>query len=116
MSEYAQLSPRPRSLPSVTDVVRTNHGKLYVNITFTEAGKPLEVFATLGKADPCNRANLEALSRIASVLLRAGVAPADIAEQLRHLLCCPVWTNGVQVLSIPDAIGQVLERHSEKAL
>ncbi len=113
MSAFVQLSPRPASVPSVTDVVRTMHGKLYVTITFDEDQRPFEVFAILGKADSCNCANLQALSRIASVLLRAGVAPIEITKHLRHISCCPIWTNGVQVESLPDAIGQVLNRYSE---
>ena len=112
MSKHAEIRPRPRSVPSVTHVVRTMHGKLYVTVTFDESEMPFEVFVTLGKAGPCDRANLQALSSIASVLLRAGVYPTDIARQLRHLSCCPIWSEGAQIESIPDAIGQVLERCS----
>ena len=41
---------RPTSVAGVTDLVRTGHGNMYVNITFDEEGNPFEVFTTLGKA------------------------------------------------------------------
>ena len=49
---------RPTSVAGVTDLVRTGHGNMYVNITFDEDGKPFEVFTTLGKAGGCDSANL----------------------------------------------------------
>ena len=49
-SEILAPRARPLSVRGVTDLVRTGHGNMYVNITFDDTGKPFEVFTTLGKA------------------------------------------------------------------
>ena len=79
-SNEAQPAPlvrrdRPASVLGVTDRVRTGHGNMYVTISFDEDDKPFEIFTALGKAGGCDSANLEAVSRLASLALRAGIAP-----------------------------------------
>ena len=102
---------RPASILGVTDRVRTGHGNMYVTITFDEDDKPFEVFTALGKAGGCDSANLEAVSRLASLALRAGIAPDQIIEQLRGITCCPAWDDGNLIRSAPDAMASVLANH-----
>ena len=103
---------RPRSVQGVTERVRTGHGNMYINITYHD-GKPFEVFSTLGKAGGCDSAQLEAISRLASLALRSGIAKEQIVEHLRGITCCPAWDDGTLVRSAPDAIALALSRQAE---
>ena len=103
---------RPKSMQGVTDLVRTGHGNMYVNITFDEDSKPFEVFSTVGKAGGCDSANLEAISRLASLALRSGIEPDKVINHLSGITCCLSWDNGVPVRSAPDGIAKVLRRHA----
>ena len=83
---------------------------MYVTVNFDDADKPFEVFGALGKSGGCDSAQLEAVSRLASLALRSGIGPENVIEQLRGITCCPIWDNGVQVNSSPDAVALALER------
>ena len=102
---------RPVSMSGVTDRVRTGHGNLYVTVSFDDDGKPFELFTNLGKAGGCDSANLEAVSRLASMSLRAGIEPGEILGHLQGISCCPAWDSGTQILSAPDAVAHVLRTH-----
>jgi ribonucleoside-diphosphate reductase alpha chain len=65
----------------------------------------------LGKAGGCDSAQLEAISRLASLALRSGVEIKDVIEQLRGITCCPAWDSGTLVRSGPDAVALALQRH-----
>ena len=99
--------PRPRAVSGTTTRVRTGHGNMYVTVN-THEGRPFEVFASQGKAGGCESAQIEAVSRLVSLLLRSGVSPESITAQLEGLTCCPIWDNSVLVRSAPDAIALVL--------
>ena len=102
---------RPTSVAGVTDLVRTGHGNMYVNITFDEEGNPFEVFTTLGKAGGCDSANLEAVSRLVSLALRSGIDPDAITHHLQGITCCPAWDGGTLIRSAPDAMAHALSNH-----
>ena len=106
------IKDRPRSVQGVTERVRTGHGNMYVNITYYD-GHPFEVFSTLGKAGGCDSAQLEAISRLASLALRSGIAKEQIIEQLAGITCCPAWDDGTMVRSAPDAVALALRRQTE---
>ena len=102
---------RPSVVKGVTERIRTGHGNVYITINFDDQDRPFEIFATLGKAGGCDSAQLEAISRMASVSLRSGIDPMRVAEQLRGITCCPAWEEGVLVRSTPDAVALALSRH-----
>jgi ribonucleoside-diphosphate reductase alpha chain len=56
---------------------------------------------------------LEAITRLISLSLRAGVDPASIVEHLTGISCCPVWDAGTLVNSPSDAVAIALGRHLE---
>jgi ribonucleoside-diphosphate reductase alpha chain len=105
---------RPRERPAlvrgITERIRTGHGNIYITINFDEADQPFEVFATLGKAGSSDSAQLEAVARLVSMALRAGVDPEEVVAQLRGITDEPVWDSGVLIRSAPDALAHALAR------
>ena len=101
---------RPRQIHGITERVRTGHGNMYVTVNMDSDGLPFEVFGAMGKAGGCDAALLEAVSRLVSLALRAGIEPSEVTRQLRGITCCPAWDDGVLVGSGPDAVALVLDK------
>jgi ribonucleoside-diphosphate reductase alpha chain len=101
---------RPETLFGFTTKIKTGYGQLYVTVTEFE-GKPFEVFATIGKSGRSTTAKTEAIGRLVSLALRAGVTVDKIVDQLKGIGGeHPIFQDGGLVLSIPDAIARVLEK------
>ena len=102
---------RPPVVRGITERVRTAHGNLFVTLNYDEDGLPFEVFAALGKAGSTESAQLDAIARLVSMALRAGVDPNQIIDHLKGITDEPVWDSGRLVRSAPDAVALVLSRH-----
>jgi ribonucleoside-diphosphate reductase alpha chain len=101
--------PRPGVVAGETRRVETGCGNMYVTINTDEEGRPFELFAQIGKAGGCAASQTEAIGRLISLSLRAGVEPRAIAKQLRGVRCpSPAWNHGEKVFSCADGIGQAL--------
>jgi len=104
------VKQRPETLDGFTTKIKTGLGHLYVTVTEFE-GQPFEVFATIGKSGRSTTAKTEAIGRLVSLALRAGVKVNEIVDQLKGIGGeHPVFQDGGLVLSIPDAISRVLEK------
>lgn len=106
----ARVIDRPETLEGFTTKMKTGLGQLYVTVTEFN-GQPFEVFATIGKSGRSTAAKAEAIGRLTSLAFRAGVTVDKVVDQLtgiggEH----PVFQEGGLVLSIPDAIGRVLQK------
>jgi ribonucleoside-diphosphate reductase alpha chain len=109
----AEHTIKPRKRPAVvsgkTPKVETGCGHMYVTVNNDDAGEPFEVFAQIGKTGGCASAQTQAITRLASLALRSGVDPKEIANQIQGIRCpIPKMIKGVTILSCPDAIGKVL--------
>jgi len=101
--------PRPGVVAGETRRVETGCGNMYVTVNTDEEGRPFELFAQIGKAGGCAASQTEAIGRLISLSLRAGVEPRAIAKQLRGVRCpSPAWNHGEKVFSCADGIGQAL--------
>ncbi len=106
---------RPETLTGKTYRIRTGYGNLYITINEDEQGNPFEVFAQIGKAGGFFAGQAEAISRLVSLALRSGIEIHELIDQLKGIRGPQVsWSEGGMILSLPDAIGQVLERHLTK--
>lgn len=113
------LKIHPRKRPDVvkgfTYKIKTSYGNLYVTINEDEKGEPFEIFTHMGKSGGFFAAKAEAISRLVSLALRSGVSARDITSQIKGIRGpSPIWGEEGIVLSLPDAIGQILERHMKK--
>jgi ribonucleoside-diphosphate reductase alpha chain len=105
--------PRPDVMEGATLRMGTGCGNVYVTINENGIG-PFELFAQIGKAGGCAASQTEAIGRLISLSLRAGVEPHAIAKQLKGVRCpSPAWNQGQKVFSCADAIGQALARYLE---
>ncbi len=112
----ARISPRKRPdvMQGSTYKITTAYGNLYVTVNEDEHG-PFEVFSQLGKAGGFFGAQTEAICRMISLALRSGIGLQNVIEQLKGIRGPdPVFHNGERILSLPDAIANVLENHLKR--
>ncbi|MFZ2039937.1 MAG: ribonucleotide-diphosphate reductase subunit alpha, partial [Desulfobacterales bacterium] len=110
MGFMTAVKQRPETLEGFTTRMATGMGHLYVTVTEYE-GRPFEVFATIGKSGRSTTAKTEAIGRLVSLALRSGVEVTEIVKQIKGIGGeHPVFQKGGLVLSIPDAIGRILEK------
>jgi ribonucleoside-diphosphate reductase alpha chain len=103
---------RPHRLCGRTFKMSSPLGDCYVTINDDENGRAFEVFCTLGKAGGAATADAEAVGRLISLALRSGIPMPAVRDQLRGISSDrAVGVGPNKVLSLPDAIGQALERY-----
>ncbi len=104
---------RPEITTGMTQKIETGCGHLYVTINSDKKGA-CEIFTQMGKVGGCASAQLEAIARLTSLLLRSNVKVSAIARQLKGIRCpSPMWNNGEIVTSCADGIAKSLEMFLE---
>jgi len=82
---------------------------LYITINADSEGNDFETFIKMGKQGSCINSYCEAIGRLASVILRAGLGKEIIIKHLRDIRCpSPIEIDGKQILSCADAIAHAL--------
>jgi ribonucleoside-diphosphate reductase alpha chain len=110
-----EVRSRPSELRGVTRKIDSPLGDMYVTINEDTDGRPFEVFVALGKAGGPAMADAEAIGRLISLALRSGIKLRAIHKQLRGISSDRAVGFGPnKVLSSPDAIAQVIEKHLEE--
>lgn len=102
-------APRPQVLEGKTVRMETAYGKMYVTMNVDSGGNLIEVFATLGKAGGLGASMTEAITRLISTSLRAGVSPRAIIKELRGITDQPFGFGDNRVSSVADAVGKAME-------
>jgi ribonucleoside-diphosphate reductase alpha chain len=101
---------RPKVMIGRTLKLKLPQGGLYVTANSDEAGALKEVFVTLGKLGGDEKADAEAIGRLISLYLQNGGDIQSVVKMLKGIRGKYVsWEEGVQLLSIPDAVAKALE-------
>lgn len=117
----AAIQPRPRVVKGETHRVETPLGTAYVTVNMDNDDEPLEAFVNIGSSGSDVMAFAEALGRLISLVLRTP-SPltrrekiAQIVDQLSGIGGSRSVGFGAQrVLSLPDALSQVLAEYTQK--
>lgn len=112
------LSAQDEGMPSSTYTVPTPFGKMRATITQhpDHPNRPFDIAVGIGRGGSDVNAFTEAIGRMVSLALRAGVDPVEVADQLIGI----GGSTQVQTLrpdkplSLPDAMGKLIRRHSDK--
>ncbi len=110
--------PRPQVLPGFTLTIDTPLGKTFVTINENGGNQPFEVFLNSAKAGSDTAAVTEAIARLISYILRMA-SPIAPVERMREVVRQLAGIGGGRSLgfgpnrvrSLPDGIGQVLDRY-----
>ncbi|MDG6981390.1 MAG: hypothetical protein JRN51_09820, partial [Nitrososphaerota archaeon] len=108
--EAAGAFERPKVMVGRTLKLKLPQGGLYVTANSDEVGTLKEVFVTLGKLGGDEKADAEAIGRLISLYLQHGGEIQSVVNMLKGIRGKYVsWDEGVQLLSIPDAVAKALE-------
>lgn len=111
-SLWGRLLPidRPETLCGITKRIATPSGTLWATLNLYDQ-RPFEMFCQIGRAGTDIYAFTESIARLISLALRAGIDPSEIARQLRGIGGSgQVGFGPNKVLSVPDAIGRMLDQ------
>lgn len=100
-------------LPTRTFPVKTAFGTLQVYVTEhpDHPGRPFDCRISIGKHGSDKNADVEALARMISISLRAGVDVAAVVDQLKGIGGRSISGFGPnKVFSVADGVGKLLER------
>ncbi len=110
------LEPRKRSMVTrgTTTEVKTDQGSLFITINEDDMGV-VEIFLNLGKSGSYTAGFTQAIGRLVSMSLRAGIKVDAIIDQLKGIrTSTPTLNRGMIVYSVPDAVAKVLESYIEE--
>ncbi len=117
-SRVQKVRPRPYRRYGATFSKDTPSGTAHITMNDDDDNSPFEVFVDLGKAGSDVKAMAEALGRLMSLVLRIQ-SPLSPMERIQEIVSQMKGIGGAnslgfgpkRVLSLPDAVGIVLEEH-----
>lgn len=117
-SREQKVRPRPYRRYGATFSKDTPSGTAHITMNDDEVGLPFEVFVDLGKAGSDIKAMAEAVGRLMSLVLRIS-SPLSPIERIQEIVNQLKGIGGAsslgfgphRILSLPDAVGKVLEEH-----
>ncbi|MFB6166966.1 MAG: ribonucleoside-diphosphate reductase, adenosylcobalamin-dependent, partial [Candidatus Nanohaloarchaea archaeon] len=102
---------RPEIISGTTQKIDTGYGGMFVTINEDQDGI-FEVFLQLGKSGGYTQSFTDAIGRLVSTALRAGIDEEEVIEQLEGIRSPRVaWDNSEQILSVPDGVAKAMERY-----
>jgi ribonucleoside-diphosphate reductase alpha chain len=115
------IRARPKKVVGETHRVTTPVGTAFVTVNMDESGEPLEAFVNIGRAGSDVKAFAEALGRLISLVLRTP-SPLTQREKIEQIVdqlagiggSRSVGFGAQRVLSLPDALAQILEQYTEQ--
>ena len=101
-------------LPATRTRIKTQFGNLHVTIVRdTQNDKEIEVFAQLGKAGDLIAADIEAICRLSSKLLRLGCTLDDVIDQLEYIGTTHIMPSEYgKITSMPDALAKAMKKYN----
>jgi ribonucleoside-diphosphate reductase alpha chain len=112
--EKLKMRKRPLVIHGSTYKIKTGYGSAFITVNEDEYGYPFEVFVHIGHAGGFFQAKAEAISRLISMSLRAGIDVHEVIEHLKGIRGpAPIWNESGMVLSLADGIAQTLQKHIE---
>lgn len=103
---------RNEVLQGRTYKVETSCGSLYVTANRNGGEKLFEVFCRMGKAGGCGEAQLEAIGRMVSLLLRSKIDTEVLIKQLVGIQCNKPYSD--TALSCADVVARVLQKEVQE--
>lgn len=95
---------------ATTFKVKTGCGNLFITVNYDDDEEIIEITSTLGKNGDCIHGLLQSLCGVITIALQNGAGIMKIQKQLSGVRCPqPMWSDGNQILSCPDAIAYVIK-------
>ena len=100
-------------LPAIRTKIKTQFGNLHVNIVKdVNNNREIEIFAQLGKAGDLIAADIEAICRLSSKLLRSGYSLNEVIDQIEYIGTTHIMpTEYGKIVSMPDALAKCLKKY-----
>lgn len=114
--KYIEDIPKlPDIMPSIRIRQKTPFGNMHLTVVYDpSSGRAMETFGQLGKGGDVINAEMEAISRLSSMSLRAGISEDLVIKQLEGIGSnVGVPSRDGQISSIPDAYSIALKKFQE---
>lgn len=116
---FNTIEPVKRSTLGITSgktyPMKSSCGKMYITVNTDEEGNIVEIFINTSKGGIC-QANTNAVARLCSLALKAGVKVEAVIEELRGIICpaCVKNRENCNGTSCPDIIGRAMNESIKK--
>jgi ribonucleoside-diphosphate reductase alpha chain len=113
LQSVSKMFQRPKILSGQTIKLKLAQGSIFITVNRNGDNLIREVFVTLGKSGGDEKADAEAIGRLISLYLQHGGDLKEVIHTLKGIQGRDVtWDEGMQLMSIPDAVAKALEKLS----